>query len=75
MRTSLDSVLTPRWKAWLPDLARVIYNERMPETFYSSTLVTRVNIALQYALPSAPALVLSRARVLSIVMASFFLNY
>ncbi|KAK3934116.1 hypothetical protein QBC46DRAFT_400631 [Diplogelasinospora grovesii] len=35
----------------LPDLARVIYNERQLESFYHSTLITRVNIALHNTVP------------------------
>lgn len=40
----------PEWKPWLPGLARVIHNERQLEHLYHSTLITRVNIALQNAL-------------------------
>jgi hypothetical protein len=52
MRASLDKRFTPRWQAWLSDLARVIYSERQLESLYYSTLVTRVNIALHNAIPS-----------------------
>ncbi|KAK3933455.1 hypothetical protein QBC46DRAFT_402316 [Diplogelasinospora grovesii] len=51
LRASLGIQFTPSWHAWLPDLARVIYNERQLESFYHSTLVTRVNIALHNAVP------------------------
>ncbi|KAJ5318743.1 hypothetical protein N7476_005163 [Penicillium atrosanguineum] len=50
IRTILDLQLTPEWKPWLPGLARVIHNERQLEHLYHSTLITRVNIALQKAL-------------------------
>ncbi|OQE10125.1 hypothetical protein PENFLA_c001G00627 [Penicillium flavigenum] len=52
MRAFLDKQFTTRWQAWLPDLARVIYNERQLESLYYNTLITRVNIALQNAIPS-----------------------
>lgn len=49
LRRSLESEFTPQWQAWISDVARVIYSERMLESLYSSTLITRVNIALQHA--------------------------
>lgn len=52
MRIALDLQFAPQWQAWLPDLARVIHNERQLEHLYHSTLITRVNIALQRALSS-----------------------
>lgn len=52
MRAFLDKRFIPRWQAWLPDLARVIYNERQLESLYYNTLITRVNIAFQNAIPS-----------------------
>lgn len=51
MRALLDRRFRPRWQAWLPDLARVIYNERQLESLYSATLMTRLNIAFQNAIP------------------------
>ncbi|KAJ5216908.1 hypothetical protein N7468_009916 [Penicillium chermesinum] len=50
IRSILDLHFTPKWKPWLPDLARVIHNERQLEHLYHITLITRVNIALQRAL-------------------------
>lgn len=41
----------PQWQAWIADLARIIYNERQLEAFYDKTFITRVNIALQNAIP------------------------
>lgn len=46
---SLEIEFTPKWQAWISDVARVIFSERMLETLYSSTLITRVNIALHHA--------------------------
>lgn len=52
MRIALDIQFAPQWQAWLPHLVRVIQNERQLEHLYHSTLITRVNIALQRALSS-----------------------
>ncbi|KAJ5731732.1 uncharacterized protein N7483_006240 [Penicillium malachiteum] len=55
MRNILGLQITPNWQAWLPDLERIILNERQLEHLYHSTLITRVNIALQNAiLPNRP---------------------
>ncbi|KAJ5751500.1 uncharacterized protein N7511_008465 [Penicillium nucicola] len=51
LRHSLGTEFIPQWQAWISDVARVIYSERMLENLYSSTLITRVNIALQQAIP------------------------
>lgn len=51
MRAFLDKRFTPRWQAWLPCLASIIYSERQLESLYYSTLMTRVNIALHNAIP------------------------
>lgn len=48
---SLDITFTPWWQVWMPDLARIIYNERQLESLYYNTLITRVNIALEHAIP------------------------
>lgn len=48
----LETEFTCQWQAWIPDMARVIYSERMLESLFFSTLITRVNIALQNAIPS-----------------------
>ncbi|KAJ6027392.1 uncharacterized protein N7446_004012 [Penicillium canescens] len=52
LRHSLETEFIPRWQAWMSDVSRVIYSERMLENLYSSTLITRVNIALQHVIPS-----------------------
>ncbi|KAJ5622670.1 hypothetical protein N7528_005902 [Penicillium herquei] len=52
MRNILGLQITPNWQAWLPDLERIILNERQLEHLYHSTLITRVNIALQNAIPA-----------------------
>ena len=52
IHAALDKQFTPRWQGWLPDFARAIYNERQLECLYYSTLITRVNLALQHAIPS-----------------------
>ncbi|KAL6837449.1 hypothetical protein V8C40DRAFT_279322 [Trichoderma camerunense] len=41
-----------RWEPQVPTFARVIYNERQLEALYLLTLITRVNIALDKAIPS-----------------------
>lgn len=51
MRALLDRRLRPRWQAWQSDFARVIYSERQLESLYSATLMTRLNIAFQNAIP------------------------
>ncbi|KAJ5627520.1 hypothetical protein N7528_004947 [Penicillium herquei] len=52
LQNLLGKQITPRWQPWIPDAFRVIYSERMLETLYTDTLITRVNIALQHAIPS-----------------------
>ncbi|KAL7943080.1 hypothetical protein V8C42DRAFT_359261 [Trichoderma barbatum] len=39
------------WEPQIPKIARVIYNERQLEALYLQTLITRVNIALDKAIP------------------------
>jgi hypothetical protein len=51
LRHSLETEFIPQWQAWISDVARVIYSERMLENLYSNTLMTRVNIALHHAIP------------------------
>ncbi|KAJ5724953.1 hypothetical protein N7493_006681 [Penicillium malachiteum] len=52
LQNLLGRRITPQWQPWIPDAFRVIYSERMLETLYIDTLITRVNIALQHAIPS-----------------------
>ncbi|KAM0259957.1 hypothetical protein ACHAQJ_003050 [Trichoderma viride] len=40
-----------QWQPQIPSIARVIYGERQLEALYLQTLVTRVNIALDKAIP------------------------
>ncbi|RFU72660.1 hypothetical protein TARUN_9604 [Trichoderma arundinaceum] len=40
-----------QWQPWIPSIARVIYGERQLEALYLQTLITRVNVALQQAIP------------------------
>ncbi|UKZ75562.1 hypothetical protein TrVFT333_003249 [Trichoderma virens FT-333] len=41
-----------RWEPQIPRFARIIYSERQLEALYLQTLITRVNIALDHAIPS-----------------------
>lgn len=43
----LQTEFNCQWRAWIPDAARVIYSERMLESLFSSTLISRVNMALR----------------------------
>ncbi|KAL7908600.1 hypothetical protein GGI35DRAFT_451586 [Trichoderma velutinum] len=57
--TSLDPLIAiclkmpceVRWRPHVPEFARVIYCERQLEALYLQTLITRVNIALDKAIP------------------------
>ncbi|KAK0762070.1 hypothetical protein N5P37_004871 [Trichoderma harzianum] len=59
-RISLDPLITNclsmpcevRWEPQVPTFSRVIYSERQLEALYLQTLITRVNIALDKAIPS-----------------------
>ncbi|KAJ4862734.1 hypothetical protein T069G_03688 [Trichoderma breve] len=59
-RISLDPLITNslsmpcevRWEPQVPTFARIIYSERQLEALYLQTLITRVNIALDKAIPS-----------------------
>ncbi|KAL7939453.1 hypothetical protein V8C35DRAFT_286667 [Trichoderma chlorosporum] len=49
--TCLSRPCQVAWVPWIPSFARVIYNERQLEALYLQTLITRVNIALDKAIP------------------------
>lgn len=51
LRAILDLQLTPDWRPWVPSAALIVHNERQLESLFYSTLITRVNIALEHAFP------------------------
>ncbi|PNY26659.1 Uncharacterized protein TCAP_03410 [Tolypocladium capitatum] len=46
VKRRLAIVFEPPWKPWLPDLSRIILNERQLDVFFYQTLMTRINLAL-----------------------------
>src|SRR4051812_14571709 len=51
LRPCLEQQFAPFWRSWVPPASRVIHNERQLENVFLQTLMTRVNIALDMAVP------------------------